>query len=36
VATDAGWRHLGKQPPEGRGGLPQQPDLFARDVESSP
>jgi Holliday junction DNA helicase RuvB subunit len=36
VATDAGWRHLGKRPPEGRGALPQQPDLFARDAESSP
>ena len=36
VATDAGWQHLGKRPPEGRGIMPQQPDLFARDAESSP
>lgn len=36
VATDAGWRHLGKTPPEGRGALPNQPDLFTRDAETSP
>jgi len=36
VATDAGWRHLGKTPPDGRVGMPQQPDLFARDADSSP
>jgi Holliday junction DNA helicase RuvB len=32
VATDAGWRHLGKTPPDhGQGGV-VQPDLFARDA----
>ncbi len=32
VATEAGWRHLGKTPPaEGRGGVVQA-DLFARDA----
>ncbi len=32
VATEAGWRHLGKAPPaEGRGGVVQA-DLFARDA----
>ncbi|OJF13534.1 Holliday junction branch migration DNA helicase RuvB [Couchioplanes caeruleus] len=36
VATDAGWHHLGKTPPEGRGAAPHQPDLFARDADSSP
>nr|WP_255363807.1 Holliday junction branch migration DNA helicase RuvB [Actinoplanes sp. TFC3] len=30
VATDAGWRHLGKTPPEGKGAPVQQPDLFTR------
>jgi holliday junction DNA helicase RuvB len=31
VATEAGWRHLGKTPPaDGRGGVVQG-DLFARD-----
>jgi Holliday junction DNA helicase RuvB subunit len=36
VATEAGWRHLGKTPPtDGRGGVVQG-DLFARGSESSP
>jgi Holliday junction DNA helicase RuvB len=30
VATDAGWRHLGKAPPDD--GRPMQPELFARDT----
>ncbi|AGL19576.1 Holliday junction DNA helicase RuvB [Actinoplanes sp. N902-109] len=33
VATDAGWHHLGKNPPEGRGVPMQQPDLFTRAEE---
>ncbi|GID92816.1 Holliday junction branch migration DNA helicase RuvB [Amorphoplanes digitatis] len=36
VATEAGWLHLGRKPPEGRGVPPNQPDLFARDAESPP
>ncbi|MDT5033764.1 MAG: holliday junction helicase RuvB [Actinoplanes sp.] len=36
VATEAGWRHLGKTPPpDGRTGVTQG-DLFARDAETSP
>jgi holliday junction DNA helicase RuvB len=30
VATDAGWRHLGRTPPDD--GRPVQPELFARDA----
>jgi Holliday junction DNA helicase RuvB len=32
VATEAGWRHLGRQPPAaGSNGIAAAPDLFARD-----
>ncbi|WP_372338900.1 Holliday junction branch migration DNA helicase RuvB [Actinoplanes sp. RD1] len=36
VATDAGWLHLGKTPPEGRSITAQQPDLFTRNGDISP
>ncbi|MFI5937163.1 Holliday junction branch migration DNA helicase RuvB [Actinoplanes sp. NPDC051494] len=36
VATDAGWHHLGKTPPDNRGIASQLPDLFTRDENASP